>query len=417
MKFYTQRQLTIALSICFLLGFLISGFSVYLIFQSEKHQAQEIVYEGDNLRTSDDSNLEDLLVGQNQFQDDSLPKLVSSQESLLEDEQNTMAIYQQYNSAVVNISTEVIGYNWLFEAVPREGSSGSGAIISEDGYILTNTHVVEKAYKVYVTLSDGDSYEGVIIGRDPENDLAVLKIDVQDKDLTVIPFGSSDSLQVGQKVLAIGNPFGYDRTLTQGIISGVSRPVRSENNLVIKNMIQTDASINPGNSGGPLLNSAGQLIGINTIIYSPSGGSVGIGFAVPVDTARRVIPDLIRFGKVNRGWIDIIPVQINQRIARYAQLPVSQGILISSIPKDSLVAKSGLRGGNSSQPVRYGNSTIYFGGDIITHINDAEIRNFSDLFSALETTRPGDKVTVTYLRGRKEAQLEVILSDRSFTLQ
>ena len=317
----------------------------------------------------------------------------------------------------MNISTEVIGYNWLFEPIPREGSSGSGAVISEDGYILTNTHVVAKAYKVYVTLSDGDSYEGTIVGRDPENDLAVLKIDAEGKKLTVIPFGSSAALEVGQKVLAIGNPFGYDRTLTQGIISGVSRPVRGGNNLVIKDMIQTDASINPGNSGGPLLNSAGELIGINTIIYSPSGGSVGIGFAVPVDTARRVIPDLIRYGKVKRGWIDIVPVQINSRIAHYAQLPVSSGILISEIPAQSAAGEAGLKGGDKRRPVRYGNSFIYFGGDIITAVGGTPVRTFGDLFGALEETRPGDQIDVTVIRGKEEKTLTVTLSDRAFIVK
>lgn len=416
MKFYTRKQLFLTVTVCFLTGMAVAGGVFFLLGSENDRRDESAVFAADS--DEPDSSVfgwVETLPGQSEASAVEISAL--SQNAALEDERNSIAIYDRYNSAVVNISTEVIGYNWLFEPIPREGSSGSGAVISEDGYILTNTHVVAKAYKVYVTLSDGDSYEGTIVGRDPENDLAVLKIDAEGKKLTVIPFGSSAALEVGQKVLAIGNPFGYDRTLTQGIISGVSRPVRGGNNLIIKDMIQTDASINPGNSGGPLLNSAGELIGINTIIYSPSGGSVGIGFAVPVDTARRVIPDLIRYGKVKRGWIDIVPVQINSRIAHYAQLPVSSGILISEIPAQSTAGEAGLKGGDKRRPVRYGNSFIYFGGDIITAVGGTPVRTFGDLFGALEETRPGDRIDVTVIRGKEEKTLTVTLSDRAFIVK
>ncbi len=416
MKFYTRKQLFLTVTVCFLTGMAVAGGVFFLLGSENNRRDESAVFAADS--DEPDSSVfgwVETLPGQSEASAVEISAL--SQNAALEDERNSIAIYDRYNSAVVNISTEVIGYNWLFEPIPREGSSGSGAVISEDGYILTNTHVVAKAYKVYVTLSDGDSYEGTIVGRDPENDLAVLKIDAEGKKLTVIPFGSSAALEVGQKVLAIGNPFGYDRTLTQGIISGVSRPVRGGNNLIIKDMIQTDASINPGNSGGPLLNSAGELIGINTIIYSPSGGSVGIGFAVPVDTARRVIPDLIRYGKVKRGWIDIVPVQINSRIAHYAQLPVSSGILISEIPAQSTAGEAGLKGGDKRRPVRYGNSFIYFGGDIITAVGGTPVRTFGDLFGALEETRPGDRIDVTVIRGKEEKTLTVTLSDRAFIVK
>ena len=416
MKFYTRKQLFLTVTVCFLTGMAVAGGVFFLLGSENNRRDESAVFATDS--DEPDSSVfgwVETLPGQSEASAVEISAL--SQNAALEDERNSIAIYDRYNSAVVNISTEVIGYNWLFEPIPREGSSGSGAVISEDGYILTNTHVVAKAYKVYVTLSDGDSYEGTIVGRDPENDLAVLKIDAEGKKLTVIPFGSSAALEVGQKVLAIGNPFGYDRTLTQGIISGVSRPVRGGNNLIIKDMIQTDASINPGNSGGPLLNSAGELIGINTIIYSPSGGSVGIGFAVPVDTARRVIPDLIRYGKVKRGWIDIVPVQINSRIAHYAQLPVSSGILISEIPAQSTAGEAGLKGGDKRRPVRYGNSFIYFGGDIITAVGGTPVRTFGDLFGALEETRPGDRIDVTVIRGKEEKTLTVTLSDRAFIVK
>jgi S1-C subfamily serine protease len=197
--------------------------------------------------------------------------------------------------------------------------------------VLTNYHVVENAVKVNLTLADESNFEGVVVGYDRENDLAVIKFDPQGKELVTIPFGDSAGLRVGQKVLAIGNPFGLERTLTTGIVSALGRPVRTDGGLVIQEMIQTDSSINPGNSGGPLLNSRGQMIGVNTMIYSPSGGSVGIGFAVPVNTARRIVPDLIEFGFVKRGWIDVVPVQLFPSLVRYAKLPVEEGLLVSRV--------------------------------------------------------------------------------------
>ena len=245
-----------------------------------------------------------------------------------------------------------------------------------------------------------------------EYDLAIVKFEPDGFDLTTILFGTSGNLKVGQKVLAIGNPFGYDRTLTTGIVSGLSRPVRTSRNLVIQGMIQTDASINPGNSGGPLLDSSGRMIGINTMIYTPSGGSVGIGFAVPVDTARRVVPDLISYGHVNRGWIDIYPVQLEPNIVRYGKLSVSKGILVSKLENDSNAAAAGIRGGNSDKPVQYGRSIIYFGGDIIVNIDGLEVNTLEDLFGALEDNKPGESVEVKLIRGKKNITTTVILTDR-----
>ena len=199
--------------------------------------------------------------------------------SISSDEANNIQIYEKLNKAVVNVTSVSFEYNWFLEPIPREGT-GSGSIIDQKGYVLTNYHVIKKANELSVTLADGSNYKGDIIGVDPENDLAVIKFDPEGRRLTTISFGSSANLRVGQKVLAIGNPFALDRTLTTGIVSGLGRPVRTDTGLLIKEMIQTDASINPGNSGGPLLNSRGEMIGINTMIYSPSGGSVGIGFAL-----------------------------------------------------------------------------------------------------------------------------------------
>jgi S1-C subfamily serine protease len=330
----------------------------------------------------------------------------------LPDELENINIYQQLNEAVVNISIEVVTLNWFLEPVPKQGGSGSGTIIDSRGYILTNKHVVEKAYKVYVTLADGSQFDGNVIGIDHENDLAVVKIDPKDKKLVTIPMGDSSNLLVGQKVLAIGNPFGYERTLTIGVISGLGRPVQpnSGSGYIVKDMIQTDASINPGNSGGPMIDSKGEMIGINTMIYSPSGGSIGIGFAVPVNTAKRVVPDLIKHGKVNRGWIDVETVQIFPELVRYASLPINKGLLISKVAKGSAAEKAGLKGG--TEAVRYGRSTFFVGGDIIIEINGMAIKSLADFYSSLEDKKPGEVIKVKIMRGKKEMELSVELSDR-----
>jgi len=330
--------------------------------------------------------------------------------ALSSDEANNIEIYERLNEAVVNITSVTFEYNWFLEPIPKEGT-GSGSIIDPEGYVLTNYHVIKNANELSVTLADGSNYRGEIIGVDPENDLAVVKFDPEGRSLTTISFGRSTNLRVGQKVLAIGNPFALDRTLTTGIVSGLGRPVRTDTGLVIKEMIQTDASINPGNSGGPLLNSKGEMIGINTMIFSPSGGSVGIGFAVPVNTARRVVPDLLRYGKVQRGWIDIVPVQLFPALVRYAELPVAEGILVSEVEPGSNAAQAGLRGGERS--VRYGRSVIRLGGDIIIEVDGIAVATLADLLGALEDNKPGESVEVRILRGRREQALRVKLSERT----
>lgn len=330
---------------------------------------------------------------------------------LSDDELNNIRVYERLNEAVVNITSVTFEYNWFLEPTPREGT-GSGSIIDRQGHVLTNYHVIKGAEQLTVTLADGQQYEGRVVGTDPENDLAVIQFDPQGRSLTVIPFGWSDALRVGQKVLAIGNPFALERTLTTGIVSGLGRPVKTESGLVIREMIQTDASINPGNSGGPLLNPRGELIGVNTMIYSPSGGSVGIGFAVPVDTARRVVPDLIRYGRVQRGWIDITPVQLFPALVQYARLPAKQGVLVSEVTPGSPAEKAGLRGGSPSQAVRYGRSIIYLGGDIIVEVDRMPVTSLYDLLGALEDNKPGEKVEVKVLRGKERKSLFMLLSER-----
>ncbi|MDR1286464.1 MAG: trypsin-like peptidase domain-containing protein [Treponema sp.] len=328
-----------------------------------------------------------------------------------ESERENIAVYEKFNSAVVNITTETMAINWFLEPIPQEGESGSGSIIDARGFVLTNNHVIQNAYKVYINLADGSQYEGSVTGTDPENDIAVLKFEVPEgMDLRYIPFGDSGSLKVGQKVLAIGNPFALERTLTVGIVSGLGRPIRTSRQNIIRDMIQTDASINPGNSGGPLLDTQGRMIGVNTMIYSPSGGSVGIGFAVPVNTAKRVVAELMRYGKVRRGWIDASVAQLFPSLVRYANLPVSSGLLVSRTRRNGLAEKAGIRQG--TDPVRSGSSVIYLGGDIITSVDGMKTATLADLYSALEDNKPGETVKVEIIRGGKPLTLDVTLADR-----
>jgi S1-C subfamily serine protease len=219
---------------------------------------------------------------------------------------------------------------------------------------------------------------------------------------------------VGQKVLAIGNPFALERTLTVGIVSGLGRPIQISTNNIIRDMIQTDASINPGNSGGPLLDTKGKMIGINTMIYSPSGGSVGIGFAVPINTAKRVVAEIIEYGRVKRGWVDATVVQIFPSLVRYAKLPVNSGLLVSRTRHNGLAERAGLRQG--TEPVQYGRSVIYLGGDIITSVDGMKTNSLTDLYSALEDNKPGEIIKVEILRAGKAQTLDMVLADREEVL-
>ncbi len=351
-----------------------------------------------------------------EYKKDNISAEELKKEGLSDEEIDNILIYKRLNDGVVNITSITVEYNWFLEPIPKSGT-GSGSIIDQEGHILTNYHVIKDADNLSITLSDGSEYPGRVVGVDPENDLAVVKFDPKGKILTTIPFGNSDKLRVGQKVLAIGNPFALERTLTTGIVSGLGRPVRNESGLIIQKMIQTDASINPGNSGGPLLNSKGEMIGINTMIFSPSGGSVGVGFAVPVNTAKRVVTDLIRYGYVRRGWIDIVPVQLFPALVKYARLPVSKGILVSEVMPGSNAEKAGLRGGSHRNAVRSGSKIIYLGGDIIVEIDKTPVSSLADMFSALEDNKPGERVEVKVVRGRKKLTLYVKLSVRPRTFK
>ena len=327
------------------------------------------------------------------------------------DELQNMSIFQKCNQAVVHIETKVSNDSSYFDAVPT-GDTGSGFLVSADGLIVTNEHVITDASVITVSLYDGSVYEAGLVGIDSENDIAVIRINVDEGiQLSYLEFGDSSTLSVGQKVLAIGNPFGYDRTMVTGIISGLSRPIRDEDGKVLLGMIQTDAPINPGNSGGPLLNTKGQVIGINTAIYSTSGTSQGMNFAVASNTAKASVNDLVKYGKVSRGWLDIVPVQLSQSIVDYAGLKVSKGLLVSQVVPGGKADSAGLKGGTSQ--VLYGSSVIYLGGDVITQVNDVAIEEYNDLFTALSNTRPGDKVSVVVNRNGSSVKLSIELVERN----
>ncbi len=333
-----------------------------------------------------------------------------------QDEAQNIAVYERCNEAVVNITTQVMGYNWFLEPVVTSSGSGSGSIIDKRGYVLTNVHVIENASTINISLADGSSYEGRVVGRDTESDIAVLKFEVPSNvELKTIAFGDSENLKVGQKVIAIGNPFALERTMTTGIISGLGRPIQESENVIIRNMIQTDAAINPGNSGGPLLDSQGRMIGINTMIYSSSGSSAGVGFAVPVSTARRVVSDLLQYGSVQRGVMKVSLVQNTSRIASYAGYGISTGVIVSKVASGSQAEKAGIKGGKNA--VQYGRfnsaKTIFLGGDIITGIDNITVSNYADYASALEDKRPGDTITVTVYRNRSYQKIQVLLEENT----
>jgi S1-C subfamily serine protease len=325
---------------------------------------------------------------------------------LTPDELNNIQIYDKANKAVVYVTTVTMQYTWFYQAAPQEGT-GSGVIIDQQGHVLTNYHVISGADKISIALADGTIAEGKVTGTDAENDLAVVQFNPRGKTLTTIPFGDSSALRVGMKVLAIGNPFGLDRTLTAGIVSGLARPLQTEDGFLIRETIQTDAAINPGNSGGPLLNSRGELIGINSAIKSPSGASAGVGFAIPVNIAKRIAEELISYGVVKRGWIDIDPIQLFPQLVDYFGLPVQKGVLVNAA--GATAQQAGLRGGDQSKAVRSWRKIIYGGGDIIVAVNGQPIEELTDLYNALESTKPGEIVQVKIVRGGQTRTLNVKL--------
>lgn len=315
------------------------------------------------------------------------PRAITARGDLASDELNTIEIFKENSASVVYV-TSIALRRGLFSlnAVEIPQGTGSGFIWDREGRIVTNYHVISDANRIQVTMADQSTWKAILVGAAPDKDLAVLQIQAKSTQLKPITIGQSDNLQVGQKVFAIGNPFGLDQTITSGIISALNREINAITGRIIRGVIQTDAAINPGNSGGPLLDSAGRLIGVNTAIYSPSGAYAGIGFAVPVDEVNRVVPNLIRHGKLVKPGIGASLA--DERVARRLGI---EGILILQVEKDGPAHKAGLR------PTRQLGSDIIL-GDIILKINGSEVRSFNEIRSELETYKVGEDVAVTINR-------------------
>ncbi len=323
--------------------------------------------------------------------------------ALATDEQNNIEIYRTLSPGVVNVHSTSYARDFFGFVEPQEGS-GSGSIIDAEGDILTNYHVIENAQKLSVSLGGQKDYPAKLMGGDPDTDLAVIRLLEKPKEpLTVIPLGDSDRLSVGQKVLAIGNPFSMDRTLTIGVISGLERPIRARNNRQIQGAIQTDASINPGNSGGPLLDSHGRMIGINSQILSPSGGSAGVGFAVPVNIAKRIVPQLIRYGVVNRPTMDLNTRDV-ALLRNQVDLPVQDGAMVWQIARGGSGATAGLRG------VTQDENGDFALGDIIVGLDGEKVANSDDLYRLLEKHQVGQTASVEIVRNGRRMTVPVRLS-------
>jgi putative serine protease PepD len=328
---------------------------------------------------------------------------------LTPEEEIVIGVYRAASPGVVFITSTVLSQDFFFRVVPERGT-GSGFIIDDRGYILTNNHVVENAETLEVTLADKSKVPAKPVGRDPNNDLAVIKINVPREKLHPLKLGDSSQLQVGQLAIAIGNPFGLDRTVTRGVVSAVDRKLPSETGRWIRNVIQTDAAINPGNSGGPLLNSRGEVIGINTAIFTPRGGSVGIGFAVPINTAKKLLPQLIARGRASHPWLGIIGGDITPSVALALSLPVTEGVMIDQVSPNGGAAKAGLRG--SQRRMRVGNSMLGVGGDIVTSLDGEKVTSVQDLTAFLdERKKPGDEIRVDVLRDGKPMTFVVRLGE------
>jgi S1-C subfamily serine protease len=316
-------------------------------------------------------------------------------------ERATIQLFERVAPSVCFITTSNVRMDyWSRNVTEIQRGSGSGFVWDRSGHIVTNYHVIQGADRATVTLADRSSWSAKLVGSAPEKDLAVLKIEAPRNVLLPIPLGESDILRVGQSVYAIGNPFGLDQTLTTGIISALGREIQSVSGVPIRDVIQTDAAINPGNSGGPLLNSSGQLIGVNTAIYSPSGASAGIGFSIPADAVRWVVPELIRYGKIKRPslGVELARPQLAQRLGL-------QGALVIDVTSGGAAERAGIR------PTYRNRSGEIILGDVITGIGNEKIKSSSEIPLALEKFQPGDRVRVSLLRDGKSIEVEVRLDE------
>jgi len=334
-----------------------------------------------------------------------ISEAATNNEPLDPEEQNNIAVYRKNIASVVNITSQAVAFDFFYGLVPEAGQ-GSGFIIDKDGHILTNYHVVAAAQRVEVTLHNRKKYQATIVGSDRAHDLAIVQIKAQ--DLQPMTLGDSTHLQVGQKVYAIGNPFGLAGTLTRGIVSSI-RSVREPDGVQIEEAIQTDAAINPGNSGGPLLNWHGEVIGINTMIASNVGQSAGIGFAIPINTAKAVLNDLVTLGRVRRPALGVRTIPIDPDLADQMGLPANYGLLIVQVIAGAAADRAGLRGGN--ERAYLGNEQIMLGGDLIVALDGETVEDERDLAQIMNRHRAGDAVKVTVYRGKRKMDVPVTLGE------
>jgi S1-C subfamily serine protease len=332
------------------------------------------------------------------------PRTVAARGDLASDEKSTIELFRKSSPSVVHITSlaarrDFFGFN--AQTIPQ--GTGTGFVWDEQGNIVTNFHVVANADAAQVTLADHSTWDATLVGVAPDRDLAVLRIKAPREKTPALPIGTSTDLLVGQKVFAIGNPFGLDQTLTTGIISALGREIDSMTGHAIRDVVQTDAAINPGNSGGPLLDSAGRLIGVNTAIASPSGAYAGIGFAIPVDTVNRIIPDLVKYGKSQRPGLGVATFndEVGQEIRR--RLGVKHGAVIQSVEPNSAAARAGLR------PTRRDENGYILIGDIITAVNGKAVTSQRDLSAILDEYEIGDSVTLAVVRDGKESKIQAAL--------
>ncbi len=326
-------------------------------------------------------------------------------EPLDSEEQNNISVYHKNIGSVVNVTSKAVAYDFFYGLVPQEGQ-GSGFIIDREGHVLTNYHVIADARQVEVTLHNRKRYRATVVGTDRSHDLAIIQIKAP--DLAPMTMGDSRNLQVGQKVYAIGNPFGLAGTLTSGIVSSI-RSVQEPDGVTIDEAIQTDAAINPGNSGGPLLNSHGEVVGINTMIASNSGQNAGIGFAIPVNTAKAVLNDLLTLGRVRRPALGVLTLPISPDIASDLGLASDYGLLIVRVTAGGAAERAGLRGG--SERAYLGNMPIMVGGDLIVAVDGQEVQDQQQLSRIMNSHRAGDAVKVTIYRGKKKMDVDVTLGE------
>ena len=329
------------------------------------------------------------------------------------EEQENIGVYKKALPSVVNVTSTTVGFDFFYGLAPQQGQ-GSGFIIDKQGHILTNQHVIgDNPRRLEVTLSNRKKYQAEVVGLDKSHDLAVIQIKAPG-DLTPATLGDSRGLQVGQKVFAIGNPFGLNGTMTRGIVSSIRSVREPEGGAIIDEAIQTDAPINPGNSGGPLLNSHGEVIGINTLILSSVGQSAGIGFAIPINAAKAVINDLVQYGQVRRPVLGIRPLPIGPELAAQLGLPADYGVLILSVIPGGPADHAGLRGG--TEKAYLGNTPIMIGGDLIVRIDAQDIEDPQDIAHVMNQHHSGDKIKVTFFRGKNRMETTVALGEaRSYS--